>query len=346
MSETALYRKYRPKNFKEVIGQEHIVNALEGALKLGNIAHAYLFSGSRGTGKTSVARIFAKALGVTENDIYEIDGASNRGINEIRALRDAVSTLPLESPYKIYIIDEAHMLTKEAFNALLKTLEEPPKHVIFIMATTEADKFPETIISRCQSFSFKKPTREILKKIISQIAKKEGFEIEESASELIALLGDGSFRDAQGILQKAISVSGGKKITVGQIETVSGAPKGELVNSLLKAIDEKSLEKALEIVRKVSEQNTDGKIFMELFLAKFRFALLLRASPKYAELIRAESGEETFALLKSFADKKDTLINSKTLLTLLEASSKIKASFIPELPLELALMDILGQNVG
>lgn len=145
MSEIALYRKYRPQKFKDVVGQDHVVKVLQGAIDLGNISHAYLFSGSRGTGKTSIARIFAKEIGTTPNDLYEIDAASNRGIDDIREIRDGVSTLPFESKYKVYIIDEVHMLTKEAFNALLKTLEEPPAHAVFILATTELDKLPEWV---------------------------------------------------------------------------------------------------------------------------------------------------------------------------------------------------------
>src|SRR6266436_4362104 len=146
-----LYRAYRPQDFSEVRGQEHIVKALEAAIKSKKISHAYLFSGGRGTGKTSVARILARELGVTDKDLYEMDAASNRGIDDIRELREGVYAMPFESPYKFYIIDEAHMLTKEAWNALLKTLEEPPAHVIFILATTDIDKVPDTIVSRCQT---------------------------------------------------------------------------------------------------------------------------------------------------------------------------------------------------
>ena len=173
MNEIVLYRKYRPQSFKDVLGQENIVKVLEGSVALGNISHAYLFAGSRGTGKTSIARIFAKAIGCSDNDLYEIDAASNRGIDDIRELREAVNTLPFESTYKVYIIDEAHMLTKEAFNALLKTLEEPPKHAVFILATTEIDKLPETIVSRCQVFTFKKPSQKILKELVLNLAKKK-----------------------------------------------------------------------------------------------------------------------------------------------------------------------------
>ena len=161
MSETALYRKYRPQTFKEVLGQDHIVKVLQSSIELDKIAHAYIFSGSRGTGKTSVARIFAKELGTSANDITEIDAASNTGVDDIRALNESVNTIPFESKYKIYILDEAHMLSKSAWNALLKTLEEPPKHVIFILATTEFEKIPETVVSRCQTFSFRKPAQKV-----------------------------------------------------------------------------------------------------------------------------------------------------------------------------------------
>src|SRR3989344_6343971 len=152
-SSGVLYRKYRPQKFADVIGQEHIVKVLEGAVALGNISHAYLFSGTRGTGKTSMARILSRAIGTSANDLVEMDAASNRGIDDIRDIRESVNTLPFESKYKVYIIDEVHMLTRDAWNAFLKTLEEPPAHVVFIMATTEIEKVPETVVSRCQTFS-------------------------------------------------------------------------------------------------------------------------------------------------------------------------------------------------
>ena len=222
----ALYRKYRPETWEEVLGQEHIVSVLKESAKQKKISHAYLFAGSRGIGKTSVARILAREAGVTPNDIYEMDAASNRGIDDVRALREAVNVLPLESPYKVYIVDEAHMLTKEAFNALLKTLEEPPKHVIFILATTEIEKLPETIVSRCQVFTFKKAVARYLEKNGSRRRQKEGLKIDESSADLIALLGDGSFRDAYGVLQKVAGLSGDKNLSREEVEKILGVPAG------------------------------------------------------------------------------------------------------------------------
>lgn len=181
-SNIALYRKYRPSNFSEVIGQDHIVKAISGALSAGKVSHSYLLCGPRGTGKTTIARIIASELGTSPNDIYELDAASNRGIDDVRAIRDSVQTIPFDSKYKIYILDEVHMFTKDAWNALLKTIEEPPKHVIFILATTELEKVPETIVSRCQSFMFKKPTDAILSLAVTNIAKKEGYKLEEGGA--------------------------------------------------------------------------------------------------------------------------------------------------------------------
>ncbi len=337
---TVLYRKYRPQSFKEVLGQDHVVEALLGAIKLERIAHAYLFCGSRGTGKTSVARILAKTLGTSESDRYEIDAASNRGIDDIRLLREGVSSVPFESKYKIYIVDEVHMLTKEAFNALLKTLEEPPTHVIFILATTELEKVPETIVSRCQTFTFKKPTQTILREVAERIAKKEGFAIEAPASELIALLADGSYRDAHGILQKAMGASSDKKITLAEVERITGSPKGVLINALIEALDKKDVGAGLATIGKAVEQNVDMKVFVNLLLAKLRFVLLLRNAPDMEKGIRDEVSAEDFEFLKKLATTKESRITSVVLLEFLSVYDLIGYSALPHLPLELAVIKL------
>src|SRR3989338_2533877 len=260
MHELALYRKYRPKTFDEVVGQEHVVEALEKSVKAKKVSHAYLFVGSRGTGKTTVARIFAAEIGVTVNDLYEIDAASNRGIDDIKLIREGVRVLPFDSKYKVYIIDEVHMLSKDAWGALLKTLEEPPKHVIFILATTEFHKVPETIISRCQVFTFRKASDAVNKKMLLDVAKKEGFELESSGAELLAILGDGSFRDAQGELQKVLNFSLGKKIKREDVEKITGAPKTVLMNDFISAIAEKNIEEGIKAVRRAAGGNLGMKL--------------------------------------------------------------------------------------
>jgi len=342
--QTVLYRKYRPQSFKEVLGQEHIVSALEGAIALGRVSHAYLFSGSRGTGKTSVARILAKALGTTDSDLYEIDAASNRGIDDVRALREGVASTPFESKHKVYIVDEVHMLTKEAFNALLKTLEEPPAHVIFILATTELEKVPETIISRCQTFTFKRPSQKILKEASERIAKKEGFSIEAPASELIALLGDGSYRDAHGILQKVMGASADKKITLAEVENVTGSPKGSLVNELIEAIDIKDAKAGLMALGKAVTEHIDMKVFAKLLLAKLRFVLLLRNAPDMKKEIEQEVSTEDFAFLMACATKQGSRITSAVLLEFLTMYDLVGHSALPHLPLELAVLRLSGEG--
>ncbi|KKW09441.1 MAG: polymerase III, subunit gamma and tau protein [Candidatus Kaiserbacteria bacterium GW2011_GWA2_49_19] len=343
MSEpTALYRKYRPKAFKDVIGQEHIVKTLEGALKLGNIFHAYLFAGSRGTGKTTLARIVAREIGASVNDIYEIDAASNNGVDEMRLLNEAVSTLPLESTYKVYIFDEVHMFSKSAFNALLKTLEEPPKHVVFIFATTEIDKLPETVISRCQVFQLKKPTREILKQSISVVAKKEGFTLDAGAADLIALLGDGSFRDAQGILQKVLSASKDKKVALAEVEMVTGAPRGEIVNGFIEALEAKKLPQAIASLHQALAANVDAKVFLKLVLQKLRLVLLLKYAKEMEKEISEEVSPDDFAFIKKLASAADSSISSVLLSELLVAYDAVGRAYIPALPIELALVRLFG----
>ncbi len=339
MSEV-LYRKYRPQSFKEVLGQESVVSALEGALTQGKVAHAYLFAGSRGTGKTSVARILARALGTSDADLYEIDAASHRQIDDIRALREAIAAAPFASRYKVYILDEVHMLTRDAWNALLKTLEEPPPHAVFILATTELEKVPETVISRCQVFAFKKPSQKVLKETVERIAKKEGCVIEPAAAELVALLAEGSYRDAQGVLQKVINTATGKKIVLADVERVTGAPKGALIQEVIEAIEKKEAARGLAALAEAVRQNHDMKVFAKILLARLRFILLLRNAPALADEIETEVSGEEFAFLKQCAANKESRVNSAALLEFLNAFDLIGIASLPQLPLELAVIKV------
>lgn len=346
MHDLALYRKYRPSTFDEVVGQDHIVNVLESSINSGKVSHAYLFVGSRGTGKTSVARIFAKEIGVSPNDLYEIDAASNRGIDDIRALRDGVRTLPFDSKYKIYIIDEVHMLSKDAWGALLKTLEEPPKHVIFILATTELQKVPDTIVSRCQVFTFHKGSDASLKSIVTNVSSKEGFDLDKGAAELLAILGDGSYRDTLGTLQKVLnfykSSKKGTKIGRDDVEKITGAPKAILVNNFLTGLVDKNLESSLMVIRQAGSENLDMKLYLKLIIQKFRMAIILRYAPKLEEEMAGDMGKEDLVFLRELVkNDKEGMLRSKTLVALLEAYQNIDRSFVPELPLELAIIAIL-----
>ena len=338
---SVLYRKYRPFDWSDVIGQESIVSVLESSIKMNKIAHAYLFSGTRGTGKTTIARIFARSLEVGDNDVYEIDAASNRGIDDIREIRDGVNVLPFESKYKVYIIDEVHMLTKEAFNALLKTLEEPPQHVIFILATTETDKIPETVLSRCQIFTFKTPNRELLKIAINRVSKKEGFTLENGVADLLALLGDGSFRDTLGILQKVIGSTANKKISIKEVEDITGAPKGSLVNDFILALAHGNKSDALGVIAKVVSANISVKTFITLVLEKLRIILVLKNTNEKG-IVDQDISEDDSKLLQDIAKNDKSKINSALLREILKAYDATSGAYIESLPLELAVIDILG----
>lgn len=341
-SEGVLYRKYRPQEFKDVIGQDHIVKVLEGAIELNNISHAYLFSGTRGTGKTSLARILSRAIGTTPNDLVEMDAASQTSVDDIRALNESVFTLPYESKFKVYIIDEAHMLSKSAWNALLKTLEEPPTYVVFILATTEIEKVPETVISRCQTFTFKSPNLSILKDFALGIAKKEGAKLDPAAAELVALLGDGSFRDAHGILEKVLSSTKDKVITREEVEVVTGAPKSELVRDILESVVEKNLEKGLKAVGKAGEQNADMKLFAKLILERMRFLFLLRLKSGMDDYIGQQISEDDLKFLKELAAKAGPDLTSDVLVRFIEAYENSGRTSIPELALELAIAESIS----
>ncbi len=339
-----LYRKYRPQSWDEVFGQEHITKVLNGAVELGRVGHAYLFSGPRGTGKTSVARIFAKSLGCSDNDIIEIDAASNRGIDDIRALREAVLSLPFDSEKKMYIIDEVHMLTKEAFNALLKTLEEPPVHVIFVLATTEPHKLPSTIISRCQHFIFKSPNYEILKKMILNIVTSEGFKIDTSSLEMITFLANGSFRDAQGVLQKLISYSKDSSIKREEAELILGVPQQKLMQDFLQGLADKDINNLLMLLKKASSENIDAHIFLQMLTEKVRHILQLRFSSDVTIFLEKEFSTDDIHFLKTMA-KSAREINSKLLSELLGVYAEMDYAYDKYIPLELAIFRLFGNNI-
>ncbi len=346
MSEV-LYRKYRPQTFADVVGQDAVVKTLEAQVKNGTAAHAYLFAGSRGTGKTSIARILARELGTTANDLYEIDAASKTSVDDIRELNESVSTLPFDSKYKVYILDEVHMLSKSASNAFLKTLEEPPEHVIFVLATTETGRIPETILSRCEVHTFKKPNQEALKKHVMEVAKKEGYTIAESSAELIALMGDGSFRDTLGTLQKVLSSSTGKSVSEEQVALVTGAPKGETVNALVAALAAQDAPAALAAVHAAVAENIDVAVLLKLLLQKMRAVLLIRFGS--ASLVKGDLNEEDFAFVSGLAADKNVsnvAIGSESIVALLNAYTATARAYIPSLPLELAVVEMCGKKVG
>lgn len=287
----ALYRKYRSRSLGEVLGQDHITSVLSQALKKGRIAHAYLLTGPRGTGKTSVARILAHEInqlpydeGSTNLDIIEIDAASNNGVDDIRALREKAQIAPTSAKYKVYIIDEVHMLSKPAFNALLKTLEEPPQHVIFILATTDADKLPATILSRVQQYYFRPIPANIIAKHLTDIAKREGFGIDKKAAELIARQSRGGFRDSISLLDQLSSIADkNKPLTEKQVLDSLGLSSDEHIDRLIDAYSKKDSTKLLELLKNLEEDGADPVITTNQLLVSLRERLVKQ--PSYVELI-------------------------------------------------------------
>lgn len=340
MAHQSLYRAYRPAAFKDVIGQDQVVKPLEEQVASGKVGHAYLFAGSRGLGKTSIARIFARALKTDERDIVELDAASNNGVDEVRALNESVHTLPYNSERKVYILDEAHMLSKSAWNAFLKTLEEPPAHVVIILATTELEKVPETVRSRCQVFQFKKPTRAGLAKLVLEVGKKEGYAIEPAAADLIGMLGDGSYRDALSVLEKALASSSDKKLTREETEQATGAPRHALVHALVSALSDGNEASALSTIRTVFDQGIDMPLYLSLVLEYVRQVLLLRHAPELVKEIQDELGEDVYKEASSLAANKESKLSHETLRTFLDAAGRMRFSPVPSLPLELAVLEL------
>jgi DNA polymerase-3 subunit gamma/tau len=313
----ALYRKYRSRSLDDVVGQEHITQTLQNAIKQGRISHAYLFTGPRGVGKTSVARILAHQVNglpydddSVHMDIIEIDAASNRRIDEIRDLRDKVYVAPTSAKYKVYIIDEVHMLTREAFNALLKTLEEPPAHVIFILATTDAHKLPETIISRTQRFGFKPADETKLIELLRKIAKAEQFEVDDDALALIAKHGGGSFRDSVSLLDQASSQD--SKIDAAIIQQLLGLPNEQAISELLELATTGS--SAAELMQRLTAMYDQG----------------YQASAIAQQLGRA--------LRQQLSDGISSTTLSASVLDLLDQLVEVPASHDPDRALEVVLL--------
>lgn len=343
MSHIALYRKYRPQTFDQVLGQESIVQSLTSSLASGNISHAYLFAGSRGTGKTSVARIFARALGTSEQDLYEIDAASHNGVDEIRELREGIATMPFDSKYKVYILDEVHMLSKAAFNALLKTLEEPPAHVVFILATTELHKVPDTVISRCQVFDFKKPQRSVLVEMLIKGAQDEGVILDTDAAELIAGYGDGAFRDTWGIFDRLVQSTPDRHITRKGTEKILSMPHQESGDLWFQKYQEKDLDSVLDIFHKVVDEGFSLEHFIEHLTSVARLVLLVRFAPTFAQSFLKELPQERQELVRHWAQTQP-LVNAQLILTFLTLMQEMKKTSMPIIPVELAFIRILGNN--
>lgn len=351
----ALYRKYRPTNFEEVCGQEVVIKSFENAINNNLLSHAYLFSGPRGTGKTSVAKIIGKTINCSSrngilpcnkcvnctqfnnnetNDIIEIDAASNNGVDEIRELKSKVNLVPSSGNYKIYIIDEVHMLTTGAFNALLKTLEEPPKHVIFILATTDPHKVPSTILSRCQRFEFKKIPVTKIKNRLKEIALKENIQVEDEALEEISRLSDGGLRDAISLFDQSIAYSN-EKITIDDIHEMNGTISQKDLKEIICNILDKDI---LSVLNKFDIYNDKGKNLVKLteeMLLFLRNLLLIKTVPSYFE--NKEEVKEIYENLKNKIEIEDLL---KIINEFNDTINKMKISNNPKLIFELTIIKL------
>lgn len=353
MKYQALYRKYRPSTFEEVIGQDHITKTLANQVVAEQVSHAYLFTGSRGTGKTSTARIFAKAINCLnpingspclncaickelENssnmDVIEIDAASNNRVDEIREIRENVKFLPAKARFKVYIIDEVHMLTDSAFNALLKTLEEPPAHVVFILGTTEVHKLPQTILSRCLRFDFRLVPTSMLENIVKDVFDKENVMYENQAVRQIALAGEGSVRDTLSVADLIYAYSGGEDITLESVLKVLGTSDNDLLLNFASAVFEKNIGKVFEIIDTTAKEGKNLIVFAKDLSVLFRNLLVIKTSKKAEELLLLNKAD--FEKMKVVADgvTEEVLIRNMEIFSGIE--SQLKYALSPRVLIE------------
>lgn len=359
MSYTALYRKFRPQEFSDVKGQDHIVTTLKNQIKADRIGHAYLFCGTRGTGKTTIAKIFAKAVNCerpvdgspcgecptckaiaagSSMNVIEIDAASNNGVDNIRQIREEVEYRPTEGKYKVYIIDEVHMLSIGAFNALLKTLEEPPSYVIFILATTEAHKIPITILSRCQRYDFRRISIDTIAARLSELMEAEQVSVEEKAIRYIAKAGDGSMRDALSLLDQCIAFYLGQELTYDKVLETLGAVDTEIFSRLLRQILDKNISGAIQTVEAMVVEGRELGQFVTDFTWYLRNLMLVQSSDDMEDVLDISS--ENLALLKEEAQMVDTDILMRYIRIFSELGSQIKYASQKRILIEIAIIKL------
>lgn len=359
MSYTALYRKYRPAQFEEVKGQEHIVTTLKNEIKAGRIGHAYLFCGTRGTGKTTVAKIFARAVNCenpqdgspcgecsscraiaegTSMNVIEIDAASNNGVENIRQIREEVSYSPTEGRYKVYIIDEVHMLSIGAFNALLKTLEEPPSYVIFILATTEAHKIPITILSRCQRYDFRRISTGTIAERLRELADAEGIDAEDAALAYVARMADGSMRDALSLLDQCNAFYIGQRLKYENVLDVLGAVDTSVFGSLLKSICSQDVSGVIHLVDEIVMQGRDLAQFVVDFTWYLRNLLMVQSSGDLTDLVEASA--ERLEVMRQEASAIDASVLMRYIRIFSDLSGQVRYSTQKRVLVEVALIKL------
>ncbi len=368
MSKLVLYRKYRPQSFSDIIGQEHLTRTLKNAIKRGNVAHAYLFCGPRGTGKTTMARLLAKAINCKDKkqvepcnkcsscvsikegravDLIEIDAASHRGIDEIRELREGVRFSPSELDYKVYIIDESHQLTTGAANALLKTLEEAPENVIFILATTEPEKMISTILSRCQRFDLRKLTLPEIIKRLKFILKKENMKADNKALEIIATSASGSFRDAESLLDQILNFVD-DEVKEEDVKSLLGLVKTDYISKFITLLIEKKGKEAIDYLDELYKEGIALEQFHSSLISYLRELMLLKISKSDIEneedviisSLKISFTKEEIVKLKKQTEKISEEEIKNMLENFLSAGKRMKYSPIPQLPLEMAIVEV------